>query len=72
MVEIENEEKLKYSQLVEFLNVIRSRELISAKQRREYDKRWREHPEHRELILEELERLMEEHSEQIIQEKKET
>ena len=71
MVDIENDEKLRYGQFVGLLNVIRSRGLMSAEQRREYDKRWRDVPENRDLVLQELERIMEEHSERLIRERRE-
>jgi len=71
MVAIENDEKLRYGQFVGLLNVIRSRGLMSAEQRREYDKRWRDFPDDRDLVLQELERIMEEHSERLIQERRE-
>lgn len=71
MVDIENDEKLRYGQFVGLLNVIRSRGLMSAEQRREYDKRWRDFPYDRDLVLQELERIMEEHSERLIQERRE-
>lgn len=70
MVKEENDEKLTYSQFVGLLNVIRSKDLLSAEGRREYDKRWRDHPEQRDLILEDLERINEEHSERLIRDRK--
>lgn len=66
---IENTDRLRYGQFVELLNTIRGSGLMSAELRREYDKRWRSYPEQRDLILEELERIMEAHSEQLIRER---
>lgn len=66
MAEIIDDERLKFGQFVELLNVIRSRGLISAEQWRELDKRWRTEPWNRDLILEELERMMEEYSENLL------
>ena len=66
MVEVGDEEKLKYGQFVDLLNAIRSKDLISAKERRDLDKRWRSEPELRDLILEDLERIMEQHAERKI------
>jgi nucleoside-triphosphatase THEP1 len=44
------------------LNTIRSKGLVSAERRRELAKRWSVEQENRDLILEEIERIMEEHS----------
>jgi hypothetical protein len=66
MAEIIDDERLKFGQFVELLNVIRSRGLISAEQWREFDKRWRTEPWNRDLILEELEKMMEEYSENLL------
>jgi hypothetical protein len=63
MTEIKDDERLKFGQFVELLNVIRSRDLISAEQWRELDKRWRTEPWNRDLILEELEKIIEKYSE---------
>lgn len=72
MVDTDDDERVSYGQFVGMLNVIRSRGLVSAEQRRDYDRRWRDQPEHRDLILEELERIMEEYSEKQIREQEET
>jgi hypothetical protein len=47
MDSVQDEHKVKYGQFVELLNTIRSEGLISAKKRRELDKRWRAEPVHR-------------------------
>ena len=65
MVEVENE-KFKYRQFVEMLNTLRSKALVSAQQRREFDRRWRAEPELRDLVFEELERINDEHAERRI------
>jgi len=57
---------LKYGQFVELLNTIRSKGLVSAERRRELDKRWSADQKSRDLVLEEIERIMEEHSRQLI------
>lgn len=54
-------EKLRYRQFVELINTLRSLKLVSAQYRRELDRRWRKEPEKRILILEELDRLNDEH-----------
>ena len=61
--DVKNDEMLKYGQFVELLNAIRRRGLISAERWRELDGRWMAEPWNRDLILEELERIMEEYSE---------
>ena len=63
MSEVKDDERLKYGQFVELLNVIRSRGLISAERWREFDGRWMAEPWNRDLILEELERIIEEYGE---------
>jgi hypothetical protein len=68
MSEIENDEKLKYGQFVELLNTMRGKDLITARMRREYDRKWRDDPDHRYFILEELELLMNEHTEKLMSE----
>lgn len=65
MVEVDSE-KFKYRQFVELLNTLRSKALVSAQQRREFDRRWRAEPELRDLVLEELERINDEHAERRI------
>jgi len=54
---------MKYGQFIELLNTIRSEGLISAEKRRNLDKRWRADPTNRDLVLDELARVMEAHSE---------
>jgi hypothetical protein len=66
MDSVQDEHKVKYGQFVELLNTIRSEGLISAKKRRELDKRWRAEPVNRDIVLEEVERLIEAHSERLI------
>jgi hypothetical protein len=59
---------MKYGQFVELLNTVRSEGLVTAEQRRTLDKRWRADPTNRDLVLDEIARLMEAHSEQQISE----
>jgi len=66
MADVPDDERLKYGQFVELLNTIRSKGLISAERRRELAKRWSVKQENQDLILEEIERIMEEHSRQLI------
>ncbi len=61
--EVKDDGRLKYGQFVELLNVIRRRGLISAERWREFDGRWVAEPWNRDLILEELERIIEEYGE---------
>jgi hypothetical protein len=63
---LQDDHRIKYGQFVELLNTIRSEGLISAEKRRELDKRWRAEPINRDLVLEEMERIMEAHSEKLI------
>jgi hypothetical protein len=63
MTEQEDKERLKYRQFVGMLNAIRGRGLLTASQRREYDARWRSESGNRDLILEELGRIMDNYSE---------
>lgn len=62
---VKDDERLKYGQFVELLNVIRSRGLVSAERWRELDGRWRTEPWNRDLILEELEKIIEEYGEHL-------
>jgi hypothetical protein len=59
---------MKYGQFIELLNTIRSEGLISAEKRRNLDKRWRADPTNRDLVLDEIARVMEAHSEKQIAE----
>ena len=59
---------MKYGQFIELLNTIRSEGLVTAEQRRNLDKRWRADPTNRDLVLDEIARVMEAHSEQQIAE----
>ena len=68
MDSIQDDKRLKYGQFVELLNTIRSERLVSAEKRRELDKRWRAEPVNRDLVLDEIARIMETHSEQLISE----
>ena len=65
---IQDDKRLKYGQFVELLNTIRSEGLVSAEKRRELDKRWRAEPVNRDIVLDEIARIMETHSEQLISE----
>ncbi len=64
--DVPDDERLKYGQFVELLNTIRSKGLVTAERRRELAKRWSVEQENRDLILEEIERIIEEHSRQLI------
>jgi hypothetical protein len=66
MADVPDDERLKYGQFVELLNTMRSKGLVTAEHRRELAKRWSAEQENRDLILEEIERIMEEHSRQLI------
>lgn len=69
MDSIQDDKLFKYGQFVELLNTIRSEGLVSAEKRRELDKRWRAEPVNRDLVLDEIARIMETVSErQIAQE----
>ena len=62
----QDDERMKYGQFVELLNTVRSKGLVSAEKRRALDKRWRGEPVNRDIVLEEIERIIEAHSEQQI------
>ncbi len=62
----QDDERMKYGQFVELLNTVRSKGLVTAEKRREFDKRWRGEPVNRDIVLEEIERIIEAHSEQQI------
>jgi len=66
MVDVSDDARLKYGQFVELLNTIKSNELISAERRRELEKRWRTDQKNRDLVLEEIERIIENHSETLL------
>jgi len=66
MVDVSDDARLKYGQFVELLNTIKSKGLVSAERRRELEKRWRADQKNRDLVLEEIERIMENHSETLI------
>jgi len=68
MDSIQDDERLKYGQFVELLNTVRSEGLITAEKRRDLDKRWRAEPSNRDIVLDEIARIMESHSEQQISE----
>jgi hypothetical protein len=68
MDSIQDDERLKYGQFVELLNTVRSEGLVSAEKRRALDKRWRAEPANRDIVLDEIARIMESHSEQQISE----
>ena len=62
----QDDQMVKYAQFVELLNTIRREGLISAEKRRKLDKRWRDKVVNRDIVLEEIEQLMEAHSERQI------
>ncbi len=66
MDSIQDDERMKYGQFVELLNTVRSKGLVTAEKRRALDKRWRAEPVNRDIVLEEIERIIEAHSEQQI------
>ena len=66
MVDVSDDTPLKYGQFVELLNTIKSNGLVSAERRRELEKRWRTDQKNRDMVLEEIERIMENHSETLI------
>ncbi len=66
MVDVSDDTRLKYGQFIELLNTIKSKGLVSAERRRELDKRWRTDQKNRDLVLEEIERIMENHSETLM------
>ena len=66
MVDVSDDARLKYGQFVELLNTIKNKGLVSAKRRRELEKRWRTDQKNRDMVLEEIERIMENHSETLI------
>ena len=66
MVDVSDDARLKYGQFVELLNTIKSNGLVSAERRRDLDKRWRTDQKNRDLVLEEIERIIENHSETLI------
>jgi hypothetical protein len=66
MDSIQDDERMKYGQFVELLNTVRSKGLVTAEKRRELDRRWRAEPFNRDIVLEEIERIMEALSEQQI------
>lgn len=68
MDSIQDNKRFKYGQFVELLNTIRSEGLVSAEKRRELDKRWRAEPVNRDIVLDEIARIMETHSERLISE----
>ena len=66
MVDVSDDTRMKYRQFIELLNTIKSKGLVSAERRRELDKRWRTDQKNRDLVLEEIERIMENHSETLM------
>jgi hypothetical protein len=66
MVDVLDDERVKYGQFVELLNTMKGNGLISAERRRELDRRWRTDQKNKDLVLEEIERIMENHSETLI------
>jgi len=66
MVDVSDDTRLKYGQFIELLNTIKSKGLVSAERRRELDKRWRTDQKNRDLVLEEIAGIMENHSETLM------
>jgi len=66
MVDASDDTRMKYRQFIELLNTIKSKGLVSAERRRELDKRWRTDQKNRDLVLEEIAGIMENHSETLI------
>jgi hypothetical protein len=66
MVDVSDDTRMKYRQFIELLNTIKSKGLVSAERRRELDKRWRTDQKNRDLVLEEIAGIMENHSETLI------
>jgi hypothetical protein len=66
MVDVSDDARLKYGQFVELLNTIKSSGLVSAERRRELDRRWRADQKNRDLVLEEIEKIIENHNETLI------
>jgi hypothetical protein len=66
MVDVSDDTRMKYRQFIELLNTIKSKGLVSAERRRELDKRWRTDQKNRDLVLEEIAGIMENHSETLM------
>ena len=66
MVDVSDDTRMKYRQFIELLNTIKSKGLVSAERRRELDKRWRTDQKNRDLVLEEIAVIMENHSETLM------
>ena len=66
MGDVTDDTRIKYGQFIEILNTIKSKGLVSAERRRELDKRWRTDQKNRDLVLKEIERIIENHSETLI------
>jgi hypothetical protein len=66
MGDVTDDTRIKYGQFIEILNTIKSKGLVSAERRRELDKRWRTDQKNRDLVLEEIAGIMENHSETLI------
>jgi hypothetical protein len=66
MVDVSDDTRLKYGQFIELLNTVKSKGLVSAERRRELDKRWRTDQKNRDLVLEEIAGIMENHSETLM------
>jgi len=66
MVDVSDDTRMKYRQFIELLNTIKSKGLVSAERRRELDKRWRIDQKNRDLVLEEIAVIMENHSETLM------
>ena len=66
MVDVSDDTRRKYGQFIELLNTIKSKGLVSAERRRELDKRWRTDQKNRDIVLEEIAGIMENHSETLM------
>lgn len=66
MVDVSDDTRLKYGQFIELLNTIKSKGLVTAERRRELDKRWRIDQKNRDLVLEEIAGIMENHGETLM------
>ncbi len=66
MVDVSDDTRMKYGQFIELLNTIKRKGLVSAERRRELDKRWRTDQKNRDLVLEEIAGIMENHSETLM------
>ena len=61
---MDRDKRLAYGQFIDLLNTLKDIGLITAKQRRDYDQRWRTTTENRKNILEELGAITDSYNEQ--------